>query len=131
MVALDLAGADAVDPVGAVASDTVVSYFRGQQDAWLTNVPAFEQVSYPNAWTGIDVRYERAPGNAAMKSTYVVAPNADPRQIHLVWRGVSDARLLEDGALEIVAPSGHLREEGAGGLAAVGGWRQGRRQRPI
>jgi hypothetical protein len=67
-------------------------------------------VAYPHAWPGIDVLYERASGFAGLKSAYLVAPGADPGLIHLAWRGIAGARLLEDGTLELAAPDGILDE---------------------
>jgi hypothetical protein len=110
VVAVDLVGASASAPVGAIPSDTAVSYFKGSPDQWLVGVPTFQRLTYPNAWPGIDVTYERSPGVSGLKSTFVVAPNADAARIHEAWRGVSDARLLEDGTLELRTPNGMLRE---------------------
>jgi len=109
-VAVELVGATTAAPVGAIPSETLVSYFKGNPDQWLVGVPAYQRVTYPNAWPGIDVQYERAPGVSGLKSAYVVARGADPSAIHEAWRGVSDPRLLEDGTLELKTPGGLLHQ---------------------
>jgi len=107
-IASELVGAEGVMPVGLVPSETTLSYFRGQPDEWLVGVPAFYQVSYPNAWPGIEVRYERAP--TGLEASYVLAPGADPSQIRIAWHGVDGGRLTEAGVLEMTTPIGTLRE---------------------
>jgi hypothetical protein len=107
-LALELVGADDARPAGSVPSDTVVSYFKGTPDQWLVGVPAFQQVAYPEAWPGIDVRYERA--ETGLEAAYVLAPGADPSQIHLAWHGAEGAQIDEAGALVLTTPLGTLRE---------------------
>jgi hypothetical protein len=103
----DLVGARAVPPIGTVPAPTRVTYLKGPADQWLTNLPTFSQLRRTEAWAGVDVVYER--GETGLKSTYLVAPGADPRQIQLIWHG-ADARLAEDGTLTLETPLGTIAE---------------------
>jgi hypothetical protein len=107
-VTLELVGAAEARPTGTVPSETIVSYLKGRPEEWLVGVPAFHQVSYAEAWPGIDVQYER--GATGLKSTYRLAAGADPSQIRLAWNGAGGAALDEDGALVLTTPGGTLRE---------------------
>jgi hypothetical protein len=44
-VTLELIGAAEARPIGAVPSETIVSYLKGRPEEWLIGVPAFHQVS--------------------------------------------------------------------------------------
>jgi hypothetical protein len=107
---LELAGASRVSPMGTRASETTVSRFRGGPDEWQSGIVAFEQVGYLDAWAGIDALFERAPGAAGFKSTYVVGPGANPSTIRLIWRGADDVQLDEQGALSLKTSVGIARE---------------------
>lgn len=109
-LAMEFVGATDAAPIGSIPSETLVSQFRGSPDEWKVGIPAFDQVTYPNAWPGIDVLYERAPGIAGLKSAYMVAPGADPHAIRLVWHGANAATLDESGALLLTTPVGIIRE---------------------
>jgi hypothetical protein len=103
----ELVGAREAAPVGTMASETAISYLGWPDGPTLTGVPAYHQIAYLDAWGGVDVVYER--GAAGLKSTYRVAPGADPQQIQLFWRGAL-GRIAEDGALELQTPLGVLRD---------------------
>ena len=61
----------------------VVNYYLGQNRAeWHTSLPTYDSVVYRELYPGIDVRYDGPAG--ALKSTYTVAPHADPSVI--AWR---------------------------------------------
>jgi hypothetical protein len=119
----ELVGARTALPVGTVAAETAVSYLGWPAGPTLTGVPTYHQIAYRDAWDGIDLLYER--GSAGLKSTYWLAPGADPDQIQLQWRGAR-SRIGEDGALEVQTPVGVLRDsapvawqEGSGGREPV------------
>jgi hypothetical protein len=107
-VNLELVGAQPVAPTGTVPADTVTTYLVGSADEHHHDVPSYLQLAYRDAWAGIDVLYERS--ERGLKSTYVVAPGAEPKSIRLDWHGVTDARLDESGALVLATPLGELRE---------------------
>ncbi|MGE3913031.1 MAG: SBBP repeat-containing protein [Chloroflexota bacterium] len=103
----ELVGASKAVPSGTVGSPTAVSYFKGHADQWLVGVPAFEQVTYAEAWPGITVTFAR--GVDGPKSAYEVAAGADPGQIRLLY---TNARVHVDelGVLVAETPLGELRE---------------------
>jgi uncharacterized repeat protein (TIGR01451 family) len=68
---------------------------------------SFSGVTYSGLWPGIDVSYAAQPGGIA-KSTYVVAPGADPARIRL--RTNAPAELQADGSLRFAFASGSLTE---------------------
>ena len=111
----ELVGARSVEPVGTVPAEARMSYLKG--DLWAPDLPSYHQVAYREPWPGIEIRYERDP--LGLKSTYVVAPGADPMSIRLAWRGAERVALGEDGAVEIATPIGMLRE------AAPVAWQEG------
>ena len=103
---LELVGARSTEPVGTVPSEARISYLTG--GIWAPDLPSFRQIAYREPWPGVELRYERDP--RGLKSTYVVAPGADPSAIALAWRGADRVSLDEDGALDILTAAGTLRE---------------------
>lgn len=103
VVRQELLGARPVDPVGLDPAEARFSYFRGARPEWRSAVPSFTGVVYREAWPGIDVAY--AGDTTRLKTTFLVAPGADPSAIRLAWRGAS-TRLRGDGAIDVETPSG-------------------------
>ena len=102
----ELVGARPTEPVGTALSEARISYLKG--DLWAPNLPSYDQIAYEHPWPGVTITYERDP--RGLKSTYLVAPGADPSAMALAWYGADAVRLAEDGALEIVTSAGTLRE---------------------
>ncbi len=87
----------------------LVNYFVGNDpQQWQTNVPTYGQITYHDLWSGIDLLYEGHPG--ALKSTFFIAPGADPTQIQLTYPQADSLNLDEQGNLLIQAGSMQLRE---------------------
>lgn len=91
-----------------VAADTPlpgkINDLRGNDPAqWQTNLPAYAAVTYRQLYPGIDVRYEGTEG--LLKSTFTVAPGADPAQIR--WHYSSATAVAVDsssGDLRVTLP---------------------------
>ena len=64
------------------------------------------QVIYPDLWPGIDLAYEQAAGSP--KSTYTLAPGADPAAIRLRYN--RPAEIQPDGSLAFAYEDGRLIE---------------------
>jgi hypothetical protein len=64
------------------------------------------QVTYADLWPGIDLRYEQSDGNP--KSTYTLAPGADPAAIRLHYNRAVE--IQPDGSLEFAFERGSLTE---------------------
>jgi hypothetical protein len=74
----------------------------GQQGRWQTGVPTFDGVRYRNLYPGIDLRYNGFDG--ALKSTFTVAPGANPGAIQWRYRGVGKPQLDGAGNLVVTIP---------------------------
>ena len=88
----------------------VVNYYQGADPAdWKEGVPTFSQLIYDDVYPGISVVYD---GNAGtLKSTYVVAPGADPSAIRWRYRGLKDVQLQPDGSLHYSADLPHKLDD--------------------
>jgi hypothetical protein len=89
-----------------VPAEARISYLTA--DTWAPDLPSYDQIAYEQPWPGVDIAYERAP--RGLKSTYIVAPGADPSVIALAWHGTDAVRIGADSALEISTAAGTLRE---------------------
>ncbi|MFL5804112.1 MAG: Calx-beta domain-containing protein, partial [Roseiflexaceae bacterium] len=73
----------------------VANFFVGNDPArWQADLPTYTGISYAALYNGIDLHYDGSEGK--LKSTYIVAPGADPAQIR--WRYVGAADLRVDSA---------------------------------
>jgi len=87
----------------------VVNYFLGNDPQnWHTSVDTYAGVSYRELYTGIELVYRGARGG--LKSEFVVAPGGDPGDISMVYSGVQNAFIREDGALVLETYLGQLEE---------------------
>jgi len=88
----------------------VVNYFLGGDPGqWRANVPTYGALAYRGLYPGIDLIYLGTEGH--LKSEFVVAPGADPGVIEMVYSGVGEAWLREDGALVLETALGQIVEE--------------------
>jgi PKD repeat protein len=72
-----------------------VNYYLGSDSAqWYTNLPTYADINYRHIYPGIDLRYEGTDGQ--LKSTFSVAPGADPTRIRWQYSGAEAVTL--DGA---------------------------------
>ena len=95
-----LAGARHVSAEGLLPIATRSNYLIGNDASrWITDVPNYRQVRYPNVYPGIDLVYHGS-GNR-LEHDFIVAPGADPAQIRLQFNGVGKADVASDGSLEI------------------------------
>ena len=111
VVRLRYSGANASPTISARnALPGVVNYLiGGDATKWRTNVPTYAGISYGALYSGIDLNYDGTDGK--LKSTYVVAPGADPSQIRWRYQGARD--------LQVDASTGDL-------IITLGGMRRGR-----
>lgn len=85
------------------------NYFLGNDPArWASNAHAFSAVVQHDLYPGIDLRLRR--GGEVLKYDLVVAPGADPAQIHLAYEGATDLR-LRNGQLLAGTRFGNLIDE--------------------
>jgi len=87
----------------------IVNYFIGNDPAkWRTNTPTYSRVTYRDLWHGVDLTYEGQP--AALKSTFTIAPGADPAQIRLAYPDADSLAVDGQGNLIISVDRGEVRE---------------------
>jgi hypothetical protein len=67
---------------------TRINDYRGQEVRnWQTDVPAYAGITYQELYPGIALHYEGQDGS--LKSTFSLAPGADPAQIRWLYAGAS------------------------------------------
>ena len=76
VVKLDFAGAAPVVPLPASPPSSTVNYLKGRPDEWITSVPAYSSITYPQLWPGIDLTYTADGGH--LKYAFTVAPGSGP-----------------------------------------------------
>lgn len=82
----------------------IANYLIGNDPArWRTGLPTYAGITYQQLYPGIDLHYDGAGG--LLKSTYVVAPGADPLRIRWRYEGATSVSLDNGGNLLIVLPS--------------------------
>ena len=91
-------GRPGVQPHGEGRASGIVSYFHGAMRDWITGVPTFDRVVYPNVWPGIDVAYSTLRG--ALEYSFRLAPGADPNDVRIRYEGAAIA-LTAAGALRV------------------------------
>jgi len=96
-------------PVGEKEAGAVVSYFKGQPDAWRTGLPTYSRIVYRDLWPGIDLAYYGSMNK--LKYEFIVHPGADPSKIRLAYRGVDSLRVDDEGRLRVTTPAGGFRDD--------------------
>jgi len=109
-------------PEGGDKLPGIANYFIGNDPArWRTNIPTYGRITYHNLWPGVDLTYEGKPG--ALKSTFIIAPGADPTQIRLAYHDASSLTLDERGNLVINTARGRVQESAPWAWQEIGGQR--------
>jgi gliding motility-associated-like protein len=74
------------------------NYFAGNNPAhWASSVKAYQILQYKAMYQGIDVKmYEK---QAALKYEFVVAPQADTRQIKLAYKGAKSLKIKDNNLI--------------------------------
>lgn len=86
-----------------------MSYFLGPQENWVTGVPSFAEVLYPDLWEGIDLSFTGPAGN--LKYTFTVRPGADPSRIAFSYRGATRVSLTGKGSLRVETAAGGFTDD--------------------
>jgi PKD repeat protein len=84
-------------------------YLGGDSAQWYTNLPTYADINYRHLYPGIDLGYEGTDGQ--LKSTFIVAPGADPTRIRWQYLGAE--------AVTLDSATGNLRIELAGQAQVV------------
>jgi uncharacterized protein (TIGR03437 family) len=79
-----------------------VNYFKGNDSKrWITDIPTFARVTFPQIYPGIDLSYHGVGGY--IENDFIVNPGADPSQIRIRFDGADDVRVEGSGSLTIAA----------------------------
>ena len=86
------------------------NYYIGNDGSkWHTGIPQFARVRYASVYPGIDLVYYGK--QQQLEYDFEVAPNADPSQIELEFRGTRKLKLAGNGDLMLATGSGDVRLE--------------------
>lgn len=81
----------------------VVNVLKGNDPSkWRTNLPTYSGIAYRELYSGIELRYEGTDGK--LKSTFNVAPGADPSAIVWRYKGASGVNIDASGNLVVSLP---------------------------
>ncbi|HZD55995.1 MAG TPA: SBBP repeat-containing protein, partial [Anaerolineales bacterium] len=82
----------------------VVNYLTGQDPAkWHTNLPTYAGIAYRELYPGIELQYQGTDG--VLKSSFHVAPGADPAAIRWRYTGATGVSVDESGNLVANLPA--------------------------
>jgi Divergent InlB B-repeat domain len=99
------------------------SYYKGKDaSTWALDVPHYGRVWLRSAYPGVDVAYYSQEGK--FEYDLVVAPGADPKQIHLAFAGQDSMRLASNGDLVFATPRGDFIQQRPKVYQEIGGKRQ-------
>jgi uncharacterized protein (TIGR03437 family) len=125
-----LSGADASARItGEAQQNSTTNYFLGNDShKWRAGIPNYEKVRYAGIYPGIDLVYYGKDGN--LEYDWIVAPDADPSKIRMVFEDAERARIDSHGDLLIRAGDGEYRhsrpvvyqEIGGKRVAVAGAW---------
>jgi Beta-propeller repeat len=105
LVKMQLSGSGTWKGEGVSPTGGISNYFIGNTPAnWHTKIPHYAQVKASGVYKGIDVVFHGDRGS--LEYDFVVAPNADPKQIGLKFEGGSGLR-MDKGDLVLTTPGGN------------------------
>jgi hypothetical protein len=85
----------------------VANYFIGSDPSkWHSNVPTYAKVRYSGVYPGVDLVYYGNQGR--LEYDFVIAPEANPKQIKLHFTGANKLKLDRDGNLTVIATNGEI-----------------------
>lgn len=101
-------------------------FIGGDREQWRSNVSNFARVFYKGVYPGIDMVYYGQ--QRELEYDFIVAPQADPREIKLAFKGASDISLDGQGDLriklgerELVQPAPFIYQEVNGERKQIAG----------
>src|SRR6266540_2751705 len=90
-----------------VATDRLpgtVNYLLGNdRTKWQTNLATYAGITYQSLYPGIDVHYDGTDGH--LKSTYTIAPGANPNRLRWRYDGAKDVQVDAAGNLKVLLPA--------------------------
>ncbi len=87
-----------ISPIGESTEN--YNYFIGNdQSKWTSNLKAYNQLEFQKLYEGIMMRYVAT--ETRLKYEFIVAPQANPKQIQLKYKGATQLNLDKEGNLQI------------------------------
>lgn len=80
------------------------NYFIGNDPSkWASNLKAYSNLTYTNLYHGVDMRFytEHSNNNKTLKYEFRVAPETNPNQIQLKYKGATKLSLDTEGNLQV------------------------------
>lgn len=112
LVRLEFEGASAVEPQGERALPGTQNYFLGSDpNRWRSNVPAFGELRWEDAWPGIDIRLRAAEGQAFAAYDIECAPGADVSRVRIQFDGCESLEIGPGGSMLVRTAAGDLVQE--------------------
>jgi len=97
-----------IRPSGDAATGGFVNYYRSQdRKQWLTHIPLYSTVRYPNVRHGIDVLFHGRDDQ--LEYDFEIAPGASPRDINFTFQGADKLTISADGGLDFSAGEARWR----------------------
>ncbi|HSS51266.1 MAG TPA: SBBP repeat-containing protein [Thermoanaerobaculia bacterium] len=94
-------------PSGSNPLGTRSNYLLGDDPSrWSIDVPHYGQVRYESVYPGVDLVYRGNPRQ--LEYDFIIAPEADPRQIRLAFQGVDAVAIGSGGELILRTARGDL-----------------------
>jgi hypothetical protein len=108
---------------GAAAMPARANFLIGNDPAaWHTGVPTYQGIVYRNLYRGVDMKY--VADDPRIKSEFLLAPGADPDQIHLEYSNADSVFVDANGELVVRASTVELREQAPVAYQESGGVRR-------
>jgi hypothetical protein len=103
-----------------VLNGTAQFFIGNDTSQWHTAVPLYGEIEYQDIYPGIDLYYREEKGH--LKSTFIVAPGANPSSIHYTINGETPIQIDRRGALVIsIAEGRQITEEPPTAYQEIGG----------
>lgn len=84
------------------------NYFIGEEKNWRTDIPTYGRVKYNSVYPGVDQVFY---GNGRqLEYDFIVAPEADAKQIALRFEGANELKISDKGELVLAVGGGELRQ---------------------
>ncbi|MGB9894171.1 MAG: SBBP repeat-containing protein, partial [Candidatus Saccharicenans sp.] len=90
-------------------AETLVSYFKGGPDNWISGLPTYKKIRYRQLWPGVDLAF--SGDQSKIKYEFLINPGAQPEAIKLTYEGASEIKVNDQGQLEVTTPAGSFVDE--------------------
>jgi hypothetical protein len=125
IVKMEFEGANntSVEAIGLEKQKTYYNYFIGNDKSkWASHVGLFASAKITNLYEDIDAVFYLDKGQP--RYDIVLAPNADPSQIRMNFKGANAVKVAKDGSLILKTSMGELKQQGLLAYQMIDGKKQ-------